>query len=1028
MRNQKYICFVFLFLLCSLTNYAQGTHVRLPRFSVSPYFDEQVLTFNYYPEVRIQINAPPTNSFDSNKPTEIIFFALPNGNTIEQTVGKILKPGDDWHFDIQHIGAQTRFLREHDTTNNIVTVYLETAQKSWPSWRSKYSNNASLIKGMADSVKNIFYKYNPFIVLSGHSGGGGFTFSYMNSVSNIPDEVKRISFIDSDYNYDNSYGSKILNWLNASSDHFLSVIAYNDSVALYNGQPVVSPTGGTWYRSKMMQAYLANYFNFTFTEDTSLITYTALEGRIKIILKKNPTRAILHTVQVELNGFIQGIFSGTPLEGKDYVYYGSRAYSRWIQNDVPLPHDLNIPARPATAITGSQFMKEVENMAFDERENEIYNEVSSGNIPDFLRNLITVKDTVKDAAGKTHIIFYQVMPDYLAIGSNDDYCRIPTGPITAQKLALLFGANLPTCQLVDDIYKNSTVKLEPVTYPWSDASVTIPKFRQHSYAIDSQRVAAGGLKGELTGGIKKDVVLSNKIIDPARPNHVCIYGWHQLNGIPIQPLTNIHLNTYDDYSHGIRFINNEVLVDSVIMTVPQILKDPVLYKILSNENSPMTQPSYLTDSSIPQQPKSFGIVCAGSSQLKIIVKPDTLAKQYYVYLSGDGINFGSPLILSPSDLTINNLKNDSIYFIKIKAVNTAGESPESEVLAGIPVQISRPVILIINGFDRNSAGNTHNFIRQHGSAFFAGGYTFESATNDAVIDGLFSLKDYQVADYILGDESTADETFSNSEQAKVRDFLDDGGKLFVSGSEIAWDLDYKGLASDKNFIWNFLKIKYVADAPGGQSGVYYKAEPTVNSIAAGLPQFFFDNGTHGTINVLWPDLVLPVNGGAGFMKFSGVDTASGVCGVNYEGLFPSGSKPGKVVCLTFPFETVYPDSIRARLLGKIMDFFNRVTGVDDALKNNLPGKFMLYQNYPNPFNPATTIKYVIPGFPAANSVKVSLIVYDILGNRVATLVNDNKQPGIYEVEFNGSQLASGVYVYRLSAGNYSSMKKLVLLK
>ena len=105
---------------------AQGK--RLPCFSNSYYFDEQVLTFKFNPDVRIQINAPSISLFDQKKPTEIIFFALPNGNTIEQTVGKILKTGDDWHFDIQHIGAQTRFIRQHDTSCNVVTVYLETSQ------------------------------------------------------------------------------------------------------------------------------------------------------------------------------------------------------------------------------------------------------------------------------------------------------------------------------------------------------------------------------------------------------------------------------------------------------------------------------------------------------------------------------------------------------------------------------------------------------------------------------------------------------------------------------------------------------------------------------------------------------------------------------------------------------------------------------------------------------------------------------------------------------------------------------------
>ncbi len=75
-----------------------------------------------------------------------------------------------------------------------------------------------------------------------------------------------------------------------------------------------------------------------------------------------------------------------------------------------------------------------------------------------------------------------------------------------------------------------------------------------------------------------------------------------------------------------------------------------------------------------------------------------------------------------------------------------------------------PQVLIVNGFDRSSTGNTYDFIRQHGSAFEKNGVSFESATNDAIIDSTFSLNDYKTVDYILGDESTADETFNSQEQ------------------------------------------------------------------------------------------------------------------------------------------------------------------------------------------------------------------------------------------------------------------------
>jgi len=978
---------------------------------------------NYDPEVRVFISAPSADTFDPFKRTEIALFALPNGNTIEQTIGKKLNSGDDWHYDIQHIGAQTRFLRNQSTENNLVTVYLETAQKSWPSWRAKYPNNPALINNLVTYLKNIFASYNPFIVLTGHSGGGSFTFGFMDNATEIPNSIERISFLDSDYNYDDNYGAKLLNWINASPNHFLSVIAYNDSIALLNGQPVVSATGGTWYRSKMMKKYLANSFQFTDEENDTFIKYTALNGRIKFILKQNPTRAILHTVQVELNGFIQGMVSGTADEGVGYTYYGARAYSDLIQTAAVLPKILSIPPRPANAITGSQFMQQVLNMTVEQREIEIFNQLSVGNIPDFMRSLKKIDGNFLDGNGITHTCKYEVMPDYLCIGSNEDFCRIPMGPITAQKLADLFGAVMPTAKLVDDIYTHAEIKLEPVTYaPVGDANTLVPKFIEHNQAIENQRIAAGGTPGQLIGGTKKDVVLSNKIVDPARPNHVVIYGWHQLNGTPIQPLTNIHINSYVDYSHGIRLLNAEMLIDNVVANIKTVLADPVLYKLLSNETGAMTQPTYITNTSLPGKPKSFGIKSGGIDKLKIIIGNDPAVDNYNVYVSRDGKNFQAPVTLSSTNLVIDGLQADSIYYLKLEAVNRSGKSPQSEVLAGIPSANLTSSILIVNGFDRSSTGNTYDFIRQHAQAVkFNNGY-FESATNNAILDGTFKLSDYQIADYILGDESTVDETFSATEQPLIKSFLNNGGNLFVSGSEIAWDLDYKGSTTDKDFAYNYLKMKYLNDAPFGVSATYYKTEPFNNSICTGMASFFFDNGTHGTINVKYPDVIKSTNGGTGFLKYSDLDTNSGYAAVLFSGHFPQSVKPGKIAIMGFPFETVYPETVRNELMHKLLTFFNTPVSVDENDKD-IPTGFSLSQNYPNPFNPTTVISWQL-----AVGSQVSLKVYDVLGKEVATIVNEEKPAGRYHVAFDGSKLASGVYFYKLQTSDFSAIKKMILLR
>jgi Secretion system C-terminal sorting domain len=99
------------------------------------------------------------------------------------------------------------------------------------------------------------------------------------------------------------------------------------------------------------------------------------------------------------------------------------------------------------------------------------------------------------------------------------------------------------------------------------------------------------------------------------------------------------------------------------------------------------------------------------------------------------------------------------------------------------------------------------------------------------------------------------------------------------------------------------------------------------------------------------------------------------------------------------------------------------------VENLTPKNYNLDQNYPNPFNPTTIIRYSVPGnLNTSSSTKATLKIYDILGHEITTLVNSEKQPGTYEVIFDGSKLASGIYFYKLGAGNFSLTKKMILLK
>jgi hypothetical protein len=107
----------------------------------------------------------------------------------------------------------------------------------------------------------------------------------------------------------------------------------------------------------------------------------------------------------------------------------------------------------------------------------------------------------------------------------------------------------------------------------------------------------------------------------------------------------------------------------------------------------------------------------------------------------------------------------------------------------------------------------------------------------------------------------------------------------------------------------------------------------------------------------------------------------------------------------------------------LVDYLDIIVGVDDSEENLIVEEYMLRQNYPNPFNPVTKIKYQI-----AEINFVTLKVYDVLGNEIVTLVNEEKPAGNYEVEFDGSMLPSSIYFYQLKAENFIETKKMVLIK
>ncbi|NQV42655.1 MAG: hypothetical protein HQ506_09890 [Candidatus Marinimicrobia bacterium] len=254
---------------------------------------------------------------------------------------------------------------------------------------------------------------------------------------------------------------------------------------------------------------------------------------------------------------------------------------------------LEINPRQADDVTGSGFASSIEALELSQREEMILSNIKQGNIPAFLRDLTPIEISMTIADSNYSLTFF-VMPDYLSIGSDSDHFLMPMTPILAQKVADQLGGILPTRKMVDLIWAVSGVKLTPEPIPPSDAMVTVGIFREHNTIVEISRSAflTNHPLGSLVSGHKKDVILSNRIA--SNPNKVVIYGWHYPSGDPIQPLYSGHVNWYADYSHGIRVILNKCLLNESVVDLSQILRDPNLYQLISDETGAMETTRYDT--------------------------------------------------------------------------------------------------------------------------------------------------------------------------------------------------------------------------------------------------------------------------------------------------------------------------------------------------------------------------------------------------------------------------------------------------
>jgi hypothetical protein len=236
-----------------------------------------------------------------------------------------------------------------------------------------------------------------------------------------------------------------------------------------------------------------------------------------------------------------------------------------------------IPRRAKHAISGSEFLRSTSKLSLAQRERRIEQELLAGNIPAYQRQLLPVPiDLIGEGyVLKTGWIF--AMPDYISIGSDQDFFRIPMTPVTARRIADKFGLFVPTSAMVNAVYEAANIQLKPRPLPPHLAMRSNDYFFHHEKILRSQldQIPAEAIMA----GHKKDLVISRR----QRPDRVTIYGWHQAIGEPIQPTSIIHHASYSDYSHGLRLFAPLVVVDGRSWKLGDALRHSTLSAMLSSE-------------------------------------------------------------------------------------------------------------------------------------------------------------------------------------------------------------------------------------------------------------------------------------------------------------------------------------------------------------------------------------------------------------------------------------------------------------
>lgn len=261
-----------------------------------------------------------------------------------------------------------------------------------------------------------------------------------------------------------------------------------------------------------------------------------------------------------------------------------------MQLEAPWPLSIEHPG-------GRALVEELGPLSLPEREARLEASLFAGHLPTFLSTFATFEVRGVDARGRDRIVELAAMVDYLALGTGDDYVRVPLSPRLAQLLANRWRLVLPTPRLVDLVHRHAAARLEDHALSYKHQKVeTLEAVLEHEALVladRAQHLPVAPL-GRLVSGHKKDIVLTTQLARAEHQGRVAVYGWHGTGETPHQALSLVRSADYVEYTHGVRLFAAECLVDGRPFALREVMQDAALHKLVSDEGPVPTTLGYPT--------------------------------------------------------------------------------------------------------------------------------------------------------------------------------------------------------------------------------------------------------------------------------------------------------------------------------------------------------------------------------------------------------------------------------------------------